>query len=609
MIRRFLVRTAAGISIAFLCGSALAESFTLTILHTNDMHSRVEPVRIRGKLYGGYARLATIIERYRGQDPNPILLNGGDTFQGTLYFNVYEGLADLAFMNYVRFDAMAVGNHEFDRGPVPFGKFINGARFPVLAANLDVSAEESLRERINPSAVIVAGGQKIGIVGAVTPDLPTISSPGPNVKMKDLRTSVQAAIDGLRENGIDKIVLVTHVGYSEEIELVRSLRGVDVLVGGHSHTLLGNLSVEGFAPSRGPYPTVVKNADGDTALVLQAHEWGKVLGRIKIEFDARGRVARWFDAAPILVDESVPEDPVMKSLVLALQRPIEELANKVIAKSDGGVSREGRYETAMGNLIADAMLEATKSQGVAAAFMNAGGVRASLEPGTIKYGDAIAVQPFNNTLVLLDLTGSELLAALEHGARVGGGMLHVSRGTSYRIDPAKPEGSRVSDVVVAGGPLDPAKTYRLCFNSFTASGGDAHDALKAAKGRRVDTGILDIDAFVEHLQRLNIVSAEVEGRIIARSSRQFATVSPVLAKTFAHSGDLFVFVGTLQVDHPPRVGQGLLPAFHHVARDLALQAANQGQHALVARAVGRGSLGDFEGLVVATEPVETFRQL
>src|SRR5580658_2905912 len=136
----------------FFVPLALADKpITITLLHSNDLHAHIEPTRIKGQPYGGYARQATIIKRARASEPNVMLLSGGDTFQGTLFFNTYEGLADLAFMNEVHYDAMAVGNHEFDRGPKPLGTFASLAAFPVLSANLDVTGEPALNGIIKDS--------------------------------------------------------------------------------------------------------------------------------------------------------------------------------------------------------------------------------------------------------------------------------------------------------------------------------------------------------------------------------------------------------------------------------------------------------------------------
>ncbi len=496
--------------------------FTLTILHTNDLHGHVEPNRTRQFDLGGYARQATLIRRLKAESTNPILLNAGDTFQGTLYFNVYVGLADLAFMNAAGYQAMAAGNHEFDRGPAPLADFARLAKFPVLAANLDVSKEPLLKDLIKPSTVIEVGGEKVGVVGCVTTDLPTIANPGPNVTMLPLRESVQGAVDGLRAQGVDKIVLLSHIGFTQDLELAGQLRGVDVVVGGHSHTLLGRYPQQPFLTSRGAYPTVVKDADGKTTLVAQAWEWGKVFGRLEVKFDASGEVESWTDEAPILVSPLIEEDPTIAAMVAAFARPIATLKAEKVGSVTTTLPREAvDGESLMGNVIADAMLAKTVGMGSVAAFMNAGGVRSSLEAGDVTFGDAIEVQPFNNSLVLVDLTGSEILAALEHGAsrapQFGGGLLYPSAGTSYELDATKPAGSRVTNARISGAPLDPSKTYRVTLNSFTAGGGDGHEALRDAKGARTDTGFLDIDALVEFVKAKSPIAAKPEGRVKVRS--------------------------------------------------------------------------------------------
>lgn len=505
-----------------LVAFANAES-TITILHTNDCHARVEPTTIRGKTYGGYARQATYLKQCLAHDKNPILLSAGDVFQGTLYFNVYEGLADLAFMNYIGYTAMAAGNHEFDKGPAVFAQFIRAAKFPVLCANVDFSADLDLNGLIKPSTVVEVGGHKVGIVGAVTDDLPSISSPGDKIKMKDLVASVQAEVDRLTKDGVKKIVLLTHCGYEVDVKtLAKEVKNIDVIVGGHSHSLLGKYDNPAFSRIDGPYPTVVKAADGSTVLVVQAWDWGKVVGRLEVTFDDEGRVKSWSDEPPKPMDETVPDDPVAAAMVAAFQKPILAVANEVVGETVNGIARLSNLggESPMGNVIADAQLEFTRKAGAELALMNGGGIRASLEAGPITYGAAIATQPFANTLTILDLTGAELLAALEWGARplpeASGALVHVSSNCSYTIDLAKPAGSRVSEVKVAGAPLDPARTYRVCLNTFMASGGDGHEGLKNAKGRRIDTGFVDIDALVAYFRAHRPTEGKVEGRIVIK---------------------------------------------------------------------------------------------
>ena len=488
---------------------AFAADFTATFLHVNDTHDRIEPTIIQGKPYGGMARLATLIDRYRKSDPNPIVLHAGDAFQGTFYFNVYEGLADVAFLNALHLDAMAVGNHEFDKGPATLGAFARNAQFPLLSANLDVDAEPALQGRVRNSVVITRGAERIGIVGGITDTLPTISSPGPNVHLRNLNASLQGEIDALTRQGINKIVLLTHIGYDDEQKLARTLHNVDVIVGGHSHTLLGTTTAPGFPASRGPYPTIVDNADQGKTVVVQSWEGEKVLGRVQVTFDEQGRVTKWSTTQPVLVDESVPEDPALHALVEAFEKPLAQQRDRKIAVGSRVV--EG---PAMGELIADAMLAATAKQGAVVALMNGGGVRAAFEPGDVTFGNAISVQPFNNTLVVMDVTGAQFKQAIEdiiEASRFR--LLFVSAGTRYTIDVAQPFGSRVSNLVIAGKAVDAAATYRIVTNNFVAEGGDGVVTLKNTTGYRYASGLLDIDAFLDYLGAHSPLSGVAENRV------------------------------------------------------------------------------------------------
>lgn len=484
------------LGLALLATSIFAGDFTTTILHVNDTHDRIEPTVIQGKPFGGMPRLATLIAQHRKSDPNPIVLHAGDAFQGTLYFNIYEGLADLAFLNALPLDAMAVGNHEFDKGPAAFAAFVRGARFPLLSANLNVDAEPLLKELIHPSTILIRGRERIGVIGGITASLLTLSSPGPNIRLRDLNQALQAEVDALTREGVNKIVLLTHIGYEEEQELARTLHNVDIIVGGHSHTLLGTTIAPGWPMPRGPYPTVVDNPDKGKTLVVSSWEGGKVLGRIQVTFDSRGHVKKWSTTQPILVDETIPEDPSLKALVEAFQKPIAQQRDRKIA-----VAAQPLRGAELGRIIADAMAAATAQQNVVAALMNTGGVRAALEPGDITFGAAISVQPFNNTLVVMDLTGAQLKDTLEIR------QVWTSTALRYNFDAAKPQGSRVSGLTLNGKELDPAATYRITVNNFMAGGGDDFITLKNSTGYRIDTGLLDIDAFLDYLTAHSPITA------------------------------------------------------------------------------------------------------
>ncbi len=495
-------------------GGAWAAPFRLTVIHTNDMHAHYLPTRVDGRELGGYARMGTLIEKLRRESVNPILLNGGDTFQGTFLFNTYEGLADLAVMNQLGFQAMAVGNHEFDRGPAALARFAEKASFPLLAANIDVSAEPLLAGKVKDSAILAVAGEKIGVVGALTPDTPSISSPGDNVKFLPLIPSLQKSIDRLKAQGVDKIIIVSHCGIEVEREMPRQLSGVDLVVGGHSHTLLGSI-----AGAQGPYPIQAFNKDGHRALIVQAWDWGKVVGRVELSFDEAGRLMSWDKEGPVPVEASLPDHPVIAAMIAAFERPMAEAKNRIVGEAAAEIPRGDvrSGESAAGNLVADSILAQTRGAGAVAALMNGGGVRADIPAGPLSFGQLVEVMPFSNSLVVLDLKGSEIKDALEWGARslpeTSGAFLHISKGSSYRINVDQPSLDRISDVVIAGEAMELDRTYRIGLLSFTASGGDDHRVLKSAPGRRLDTGLLDIDALVEYVRQASPIRPVLEERI------------------------------------------------------------------------------------------------
>ena len=490
--------------------------FTLTILHTNDLHAHVEPVRVKGKSVGGYARQATALLQLKEESENPILLNAGDTFQGTLYFNAYEGLVDLTFMNLVGYQAMAVGNHEFDRGVDAFANFARLANFPLLSANLDVSKEAKLEKLVQPSTVLEVGGERVGVVGAITPSLPEISSPGPTVGLKDYVKSVQAAVNDLTKRGINKIILLNHSGWELDQSAAKQLYDIDIVVGGHSHTLLGHVDIPEFDGSQGEYPLKATDAKGKEVLIVQAWEWGKVIGKMKLVFDDKG-IVKSYEGAPVLIDDSYIENPFVTGMLTAFKKPIEDLQKQPVAELANDLNRMWSPEggdSLMGSVISDAALEATKNAGAVAAFWNSGGVRSELTAGKITYGQLIEVCPFGNQLTVLELTGKELKGAIEHGLS-GGGFLLPSKGFEYTFNINAATGKQLVSAKLNGVEIKDDQKYRVTVNNFTASGGDGHVILRDAKGTRIETGLLDLDALIDYFKANAPVKMTNEGRVKA----------------------------------------------------------------------------------------------
>jgi 5'-nucleotidase len=491
-MKRLLLGATALTLCAGFSGAAYAD-FTLNILHINDFHSRFDPITgtdsncdaetdAAGECFGGIARLKTIIDdtRAKYEGGNSLLLSAGDNFQGSLYYTTYKSKVVSDFFNQMGFDVVATGNHEFDDGPEEFMKFIEAAEFPIIGGNFDVSKDPSLAGKIQGSIVLEIGGEKIGIIGATTEDTPEIASPGPYIEFNDVFEYVRSTAAALDAAGVKKIILLSHIGYTVDMQLAADVPLVDVIVGGHSHSLLG--SMEGAA---GPYPTLVKNPDGVEVPVVQANQYGKYLGDIAITWDDNGVVTK-AEGEPFLIDASVTGNEDFKTQLAALAAPIQEAMGVVIGTTTGPIdgAREScrAVECQMGNLVADAMLDRVKDQGATIAIANGGGLRASIDAGEITKGEVITVLPFSNTLATVDVSGADVIEALENGVsdieNAAGRFPQVS-GLKYAFDVSKPAGERISDVqVLVGGdawaPIDEAATYTIVTNNYVRGGGDGY---------------------------------------------------------------------------------------------------------------------------------------
>jgi len=522
MTIRLLASTA---GIALLAAPAWAD-FTLTILHTNDFHDRFEPINgsnstcgeedaAANECFGGIARLVTAAAEARERaGENVVLLDAGDQFQGSLFYQQYKGDVAAEFMNQLGYDAMAIGNHEFDDGPQGLRDFLDQAEFPVISANVDASQEPALADRFGRSTVVEVGGERVGIVSVLALDTPETSSPGPNVVFQPVADAAQAEIDALTEQGVNKIILVSHVGLPEDQRLAGSLTGADVIVGGHSHTLLSNTQED----AAGPYPVMVGQVP-----VVTAFAYGKFLGELRVTFDDEGNVVS-AEGEPILLDASVAEDEAALARVQELAQPLEEIRNRVVAEAadaiDGERERCRAVECEMGNLVAEAMLARVADQGVTIAIANGGGLRASIDAGPVTMGEVLTVLPFQNTLSTFQVTGQDVIDALENGAsqiEEGAGRFAQVAGLMYSIDLSRPAGSRVSDVMVliggdAWGPIDPAATYGVVSNNYVRGGGDGFEMFVDAENA-YDFGPDLADVTAEYLAANQPYTPFTDGRI------------------------------------------------------------------------------------------------
>ena len=507
-MRRQIIATTA--SLAALCVSlpVMAET-TLHILHINDLHSRIQPINrfdstcsaedeAAGACFGGVARIATAVNAIRGPleaaGENVIVLDAGDQYQGSLFFTTYRGAAEAEFMEAIGFDAMALGNHEFNNGPEGLLPLLDGVSFPVIAGNLDVAADPVLAGRVQDHVVLDVNGVQVGLVSALTRDTMEISSPGPLIGFSDEIAALQADVDALTQQGVGIIIALTHVGLPDDIRIAQAVSGIDVIVGGHSHTYL-SASDPGRA---GPYPLWISNPEGAMVPIVQAYAYSKYLGHLEVTFDAAGDVLH-AQGDTLLLDASVTPDADIAARVAELAGPIEAAMGVLVGDTQGVIEGDRSVcramECAMGNLVADAMLDRVRDQGIQIAIANGGGLRASIDAGPITMGEVLTVLPFQNTLATFQLTGADVVTALENGVSQvaeGAGRFPQVSGIRFVWDPAADPGARiVSAEVDMGGvwtPLDPAATYGVVSNNFMRGGGDGYAVFAANAVNPYDFG-------------------------------------------------------------------------------------------------------------------------
>ena len=532
--------------------AAGAGEFTLTVLHLNDTHSHLDATRVsytcghrdyKAEL-GGFSRLGTAVGEMRRQELHVLFLHGGDMVQGTLYFTKYQGQADVDLFNAMGLDAATLGNHDFDQGTGVTARLVDTARFPFISANVDASQDPSLAGKIKPYFIKSFAGERVAVIGATTPYTAHLSRPGGRVSFREVAPKVAATVRELQARGIDKIILLSHIGYDEDLRLARTVPGIDVIVGGHSHTLLGGYrdtcrSGGLCLNSAGDYPTVVSGPVGKTVLVVQAWEWGKYLGNLKIAFDEKGDVKSWQGnpvvlagdiSSPVKKSEKQPEalwlggsdgkaclppvvkqynrDPGVEERLALYAKPLDALQHTRIATAVRDYRRGDRVGP--GQLVAASMLWKTRHLDTQAALQNAGGVRCDIPAGDVTIRTVYEMLPFANTVYVLDLTGRQLRRTLEEMIR---GQIATGRpsnlytaGLKFHIHRRAPFGKRVTDLRIKKAKgyerVEPAVLYRIVVQNYLAGGGDGCRTLKRARHYRYDTGFVDAEVFVEYLKQM-----------------------------------------------------------------------------------------------------------
>ncbi|XP_040839642.1 5'-nucleotidase isoform X1 [Ochotona curzoniae] len=523
-----------------------ADAWELTILHTNDVHSRLEQTSedsnkcVNASLcVGGVARLFTKVQQIRQAERNVLLLDAGDQYQGTMWFTVYEGAEVAHFMNALGYDAMALGNHEFDNGVKGLiDPLLKKAKFPILSAN--IKAKGPLASEISglylPYKILSVNGETVGIVGYTSKETPFLSNPGANLVFEDEITALQPEVDKLKTLSVNKIIALGHSGFETDKLIAQKVKGVDVVVGGHSNTFL----YTGNPPSKevpvGKYPFIVTSDDGRKVPVVQAYTFGKYLGYLKVDFDEKGNVIT-SHGNPILLNSSIPEDPSIKAQINSWRIKLDNYSTQELGKTIvylNGSDKACRFaECNMGNLICDAMINNNLRHPdemfwnhVSMCILNGGGIRSSIDEknnGTITWEDLTAVLPFGGTFDLVQLKGSTLKKAFEHSVyRYGqstGEFLQVG-GIHVEYDLSRRPGDRVVKLdvlctkcrVPSYEPLKMDEVYKVILPNYLATGGDRFQMIKDELLKH-DTGDQDINVVSQYILKMKVIYPAVEGRI------------------------------------------------------------------------------------------------
>ena len=583
------------------------QATTLKILHINDHHSHLSSksldIDVSGlnlgildesntaitsvsTKYGGFPKLTTIFKEKTAGANNVLKLHAGDAITGTLYYTLHNGKADAQLMNEICFDAFTLGNHEFDHGDSTLANFLDElvtgkCRTPVLGANIFPGPSSKLRGYIQPYTIKTFGPNnefKVAIIGIdIARKTKDSSSPDAGTTFADETETAQNTINVLKGMNITKIIIMSHYGYTLEQEMVKKLRGVDIVVGADTHALLGtasDMSRLGFSPA-GDYPTKVVDADGKMVCIVQAWQYAAAVGELSINFDKNGDVLECSGAPIFPVDGSLTyafneattrtlsdvdtakvlnaiptakvtaDNSVAKAILTVFDESVVTLQQEVIAtvpttlclerfpgqgKSSldackGSSSSTFRRGGDISNLVPAAFLHVIKTADFS--IQNGGGVRLDVQgPSDFTISNAYRLLPFASTLVTIAMTGQQIINVLEdavanHIDNADGstGSYPYCAGIRFNVDASKTKGSRILNTMInsrlAGSwtAISTTTTYSVVTNNYIAGGKDGY----------LTFGTLTFeDTFTEYAQGF-VDYAREKGTLTALPDDQYST--------------------------------------------------------------------------------------
>ena len=487
----------------------------ITILYTNDLHSHVEPLKVpwisHTRLLGGFANIATLVKKEKATNANTLYLDAGDYFCGPYISSLTNGEAIIDLMNYMNIDATTIGNHEFDYGWENAFTQLQKATFPIINGNIFLKGTETLFWN-QPYKIITIDGVRIGIIGLhgkfafydTTSEEMVMS-----IEAKDEVFYLRKYIDELN-NKVDLIVLLAHQGIpgrqsssgstdvarnlQTDIDLAQKVSGVDIIITGHAH--------------QGTPQPLVSNG----TLIVSTDALGIELGKLEISYNSESdKITSYKNTLDYLYDDEVEDDTTVLRVINVWKQKIMSITDEKVCTASSPLTRSYSEESFLGNIVADAMLHAYPEYDFA--LTNSGGLRQDVDAGLVTVGNLISAFPFPNTVVQLELIGSEIRALFEHGARLTNGVLQVSAGVEMAYDENKDHGSRMIKCNIKGKPLEDRRIYRVLTSNFLADGGDGFTTFRHAKSKK-KTNIEILQTMVTYLKTFDEYIPKKEGRVI-----------------------------------------------------------------------------------------------
>ncbi len=479
----------------------------ILILHWNDFHAQNTPMKTKcgdSTCYvGGTANLLGLINKFRSEEKNVIVLNAGDDFQGTPISSITKGRSQIELMNIIKPDAMTLGNHEFDYGRESLEENLKMAKFNVLSANIWDKRKGKLF--VKPYIVKKAGKAKIGIIGITTPELFKLSLREnlKDLELLDIEKVLKQYIFELKnKEKVDLIIALTHIGVEADSIIATKFPDIKVIVGGHSHTALFE-------------PKVVNGV-----IICQAGSRGEYLGYLSVEVDLDGDSVYSYSGRLIRVINGIVEpDKIALRKVEEFEKIVDKEFGQVIGWLEVDWKRNFHGESNLGNWEADVMREFAKTD---IAFQNSGGLRKDLPKGEIKVRDIWEINPFGNTFVVFEVDGKTLKKMIEWQASGKAELMQVS-GIKIVIDSRRKVGERVISIEVGGKPLDENKKYSIVTNNWVAD--HLYDLFGIPQNsvELKNLGVVDRDVFIEAVKKQKVIKSEVEGRIIDLAKQKGGT--------------------------------------------------------------------------------------